>query len=119
MDPNMKKEYRGTDGTVGFVSAWESDNKKVGKGEQEISGIKEGERIDMKLHFIKPWEGRADAHMATEQVATDQTKVRWGLKSSMKYPMNAMLLFMNMDAMMGKDLESGLTKLKAVLENNN
>lgn len=36
MDPGMKKEYRGTDGTVGFVSAWESKNKNVGKGEQEI-----------------------------------------------------------------------------------
>ena len=36
MDPNMEKEYRGTDGTVGFVSAWDSNEKNVGKGEQEI-----------------------------------------------------------------------------------
>ena len=34
MDPNMKKDYRGTDGTVGFVSAWESQADSVGKGEQ-------------------------------------------------------------------------------------
>src|SRR4051794_15515195 len=40
MDPNMKKEYKGTDGTVGFVSAWDSQVKDVGKGEQEIIGIK-------------------------------------------------------------------------------
>jgi len=39
MDPNIKKDYRGTDGTVGFVSAWESDNDDVGKGEQEIKKI--------------------------------------------------------------------------------
>jgi len=25
MDPNMKHTYRGTDGNVGFVAAWESD----------------------------------------------------------------------------------------------
>src|SRR5690348_10023775 len=37
LDPNMKKEYHGTDGTVGFVSAWDSDKKDVGKGEQEIT----------------------------------------------------------------------------------
>ena len=27
IDPAMKKTYKGTDGTVGFVSAWESTNK--------------------------------------------------------------------------------------------
>ncbi|HEY1022377.1 MAG TPA: polyketide cyclase, partial [Flavisolibacter sp.] len=37
-DPQVKKTYRGEDGTVGFVYAWES--KEVGKGEQEISGIR-------------------------------------------------------------------------------
>src|SRR6478736_279635 len=37
MDPNMKKTYTGTDGTVGFISAWESENKNVGTGEQEIT----------------------------------------------------------------------------------
>src|SRR2546428_8446319 len=56
MDPNMKKTYRGTDGTVGFVSAWESENKNVGVGEQEIKAIKEGERIDLELRFKKPIE---------------------------------------------------------------
>lgn len=35
-DPNMKREYKGTDGTVGFVYSWQSENKQVGKGEQEI-----------------------------------------------------------------------------------
>ena len=40
MDPNMKKTYRGTDGTVGFVSAWESKVDSVGVGEQEIKKIK-------------------------------------------------------------------------------
>ena len=36
MDRNVKKSFKGTDGTVGFVAAWDSDNKKVGKGEQEV-----------------------------------------------------------------------------------
>ena len=35
MDPNMEKSFRGIDGTPGFVSAWDSDNDDVGKGEQE------------------------------------------------------------------------------------
>ena len=30
MDPNMKKTFRGTDATVGFVSAWESESDDLG-----------------------------------------------------------------------------------------
>ena len=117
LDPNMKKEFKGVDGTPGFVSCWDSNNKKAGKGEQEITGIKEGERMDLALHFIKPFEGRAAAYMETSTITPVQTKVRWGLNSAMKYPMNFMLLFMDMDKMLGKDLEGGLANLKTVLEN--
>src|SRR6476661_7425857 len=72
-DPQAKKEYRGTDGTVGFVSSW--DSKEVGKGEQVIKNINEGERIDLGLHFIKPFEGEANAWLITEQVSDKGTKL--------------------------------------------
>jgi uncharacterized protein YndB with AHSA1/START domain len=112
MDPNMKKEYTGTDGTVGFVSSWESENKNVGKGSQQISKIAEGERIDFNIHFIKPFEGLAKAYLTTESKGENQTLVKWGFESAMKYPMNLMLLFMNMEKMLGNDLEIGLSNLK-------
>ncbi|HTF81182.1 MAG TPA: SRPBCC family protein [Cytophagales bacterium] len=115
-DPNMKKEYRGTDGTVGFVSAWDSEKKEVGKGEQEIKSIKEGERIDYELRFKVPFEATDYAYMTTEEVSATQTKVKWGFTGKMNYPMNLMLLFMNMEQMLGKDLSRGLGNLKAVLE---
>lgn len=76
MDPEMKKTYRGTDGTVGFVSAWESDNKDVGIGEQEIKKITEGERIDFELRFFEPFESTEPAYMTTESVSENQTKVK-------------------------------------------
>jgi hypothetical protein len=116
MDAAMKQEFRGTDGTVGFVSAWDSDKKEVGKGEQTILRIVEGERVEFELHFIKPFEGRAIAYMTTEAVSDHQTKVRWGFTSSMHYPMNIMLLFMDMEKMIGNDFSIGLTNLKKVLE---
>lgn len=117
MDPNMKKTYRGTDGTVGFVSAWESENDDVGSGEQEIIKIEEGERIDFELRFIKPFESTSPAFMTTESVAENQTKVKWGFSGHMNYPMNIMMLFMDFKKMIGDDLESGLRKLKTELEN--
>lgn len=116
MDPNMKQEFSGTDGSVGFVSSWSSDKKEVGQGEQTITKITEGERIDFALHFIRPFEGRALAYMTTETVSDNQTRVKWVFSSEMKYPMNLMLLFINMNKLIGNDLSTGLANLKSVLE---
>ena len=44
MDPAMKKGFEGTDGMVGCFSTCDSDIDSVGKGEQEITKITEGER---------------------------------------------------------------------------
>jgi hypothetical protein len=116
MDPQMKKYYRGTDGNPGFVSGWESTNKKVGKGEQEIKKVTDGKKIDYEIRFVEPFAGIAQASMETDSVSPDQTRVTWQFDSRMNYPMNLMLLFMNMDKMVGKDLAKGLDNLKQVLE---
>ncbi len=116
MDPNMKKSFSGTDGTVGFISAWESDDKNVGKGEQEIRKIVAGERIEYELRFIKPFAGVANAFLTVESLTDNLTKIRWGFDSKMNYPMNLMLLFLKMDKMIGNDFETGLIKLKSILE---
>lgn len=115
-DPNMKKEYRGTDGEVGFVSAWDSEMDDVGKGEQEITKITDGERIDYELRFIEPFEAKDLAYLTFEAVGDNTTLVKWGFDGHMNYPMNMMLLFMDFDAMLGKDLEMGLQNLKVLLE---
>jgi hypothetical protein len=116
MDPNMKKDFRGVDGMVGFISAWESEQKNVGKGEQEIIKITEGEEIDFEIRFIKPFAGVAKAYLSTQSLSEKETQVKWGFSSKMKYPMNFMLLFMNMDKMIGNDLSTGLSNLKSILE---
>jgi hypothetical protein len=116
IDPGMKKDYTGTDGTVGFISAWDSANKQVGKGEQTIKKITEGDSIDYELHFIKPFENRSAARMATKSIADNQTRVIWSFSSKMNWPMNLMLVFMNMEKMLGDDLQTGLQNLKSLLE---
>ena len=116
MDPNMKKEYRGTDGTVGFVSSWDSNVKDVGTGEQEITKITDGERLDMELRFMKPFKSTDYAYFITSNISDNQTNVKWGFMGKMPYPMNLMLICMNMDKMLGKDLQAGLDNLKTALE---
>jgi hypothetical protein len=114
-DPVMKKEYTGTDGTEGFVSAWEG-NSEVGKGEQKIIKIAEGQRVDFELHFIKPFESTSPAYMITEAVSPTQTKVKWGMSGKMVYPLNIMNLFFSSDKMIGNDFQTGLNNMKAILE---
>lgn len=114
-DPAMKREFRGTDGEAGAVSGWEG-NKEVGKGEQEIRQITPGERIDFELRFKKPFEATNKAYMITEAAGTNQTLVKWGFSGRMPFPMNAMMLFVNMDKQAGKDFEIGLANLKELLE---
>ena len=116
MDPDMEKQFTGTDGTVGFVSSWNSEHKNVGKGEQEILKVEEGKRIDFEIRFIEPWETTDNAYMITESKSIDSTVVKWGFNGKMKYPMNIMLIFMNMEEILGKDLQQGLDTLKEILE---
>ena len=115
-DPDMKKTFTGTDGEVGFISAWESDHKQVGSGEQEIVGLKENEEIATHLRFLKPFKSESDAYIRVEE-ANRGTKVTWGFSGNNKFPVSIMMLFMNMDKAVGGDFEQGLSKLKKVLEN--
>jgi hypothetical protein len=117
MDPTKKKSFRGTDGTIGFVYAWDG-NKQAGKGEQEIINIKEGERIDVEIRFERPFAAIAQAPFILEELSENETRLKWGMSSTMNYPMNIILLFMDADKLLGKDLQTSLTTLKGILENN-
>ena len=114
-DPNMEQKFTGTDGEVGAISYW-NGNKKVGEGEQELTKIIEGERIDSELRFLKPWKSTSDAYLITESVDAQKTKVTWGFSGKNKFPFSIMMLFMNMDKMIGKDFEEGLASLKKIME---
>ena len=112
----MKQEFSGEDGTVGFVSRWDSDHKQVGSGEQEILRIAENDRIETKLRFFKPFKSESDAYIATEE-SGGKTKVIWGFHGTHKVPANVMMMFFNMDKAVGKDFDEGLGDLKTLLEN--
>ncbi len=115
-DPNIKLTYTGNDGEVGFISKWESDSEEIGHGEQEITKIVEGERIETELRFKQPWEATNYGYLISEDAGEGKTKVTWGFKGTMARPMNLMLVFTDFEAIVGKDFEEGLGKLKTVME---
>lgn len=113
MDPEMKTESKGVDGTVGAIISW-SGNSKVGVGEQEIKSVAENERIDFELRFQKPMKAINQAYLITEDVGENQTKVTWGMVGRTDFPMN--LLCNLMHGQVEKDFAAGLENLKMILE---
>jgi hypothetical protein len=115
MDPQMKKDYYGTDGQVGFIYKWDSSKERnVGAGEQEITAIVPNKSLDMELRFKRPMEDIAQSKFRTEAVGANQTKVMWGFYSKMKFPMTIMKPLMT--GMLRKALVTGLQNLKTQLE---
>lgn len=116
MDKNMRKSYSGTDGSVGFISSWDSKDNQVGAGEQEIKKILPGERVDYELRFLRPMKATNQAYMKVESTGDKQTKIFWGFHAKTPYPFNLMLLFFDAEKMIGKAFDEGLVNLKKILE---
>ena len=113
VDPDRIEEFKGTDGTVGYIYSW-SGNKNAGEGEKEIINIIEGKRIETEIRFIKPMKTSAKVIMDTESISNNQTKVTWSNSGTLKYPLNMMIpLFQKMFA---KAMDSSLSTLKIILE---
>jgi hypothetical protein len=112
-DKDRKEEFKGTDGTVGFIYAW-SGNKSAGEGEKEIKNIIEGKIIEIEIRFVKPMRTSAYAIMETESLSDNQTKVNWSNAGTLKYPLNIMIPMAEKN--FAKDLDISLSTLKSILE---
>ena len=113
VDSNRIKEFKGTDGTEGFIYAWKGDNG-AGEGEKEISKIIEGKKVEMEIRFVKPMKVSADIILQTESLPGDQTKVTWSNAGILKYPFNIMIPMMEKSVVKGMD--ESLHTLKNILE---
>ena len=114
VDTNAVRHMKGNDGTIGCVVSWDSENKQLGKGEQEIKSMVINSRIDQEIRFVKPFKSVAQIILYTEAITDDITRFRWVFKGRNQFPMSIMNLVM--DKLLGKDLEESAAKLKAILE---
>jgi uncharacterized protein YndB with AHSA1/START domain len=113
-DPTMKRTYNGASSGPGAMYAWEG-NKDVGMGSMEITDATPPSRVAMKLDFLKPFE----AHNLVEFALVPQgnlTNLTWTIHGPVPYFAKILHLFINMDSMIGKDFEAGLSALKTVAE---
>ena len=112
-DPDRNREFKGTDGTVGFTISWNGD-KHVGEGEKKITNIIEGKRIETQIRFVRPMATIANVIMETESLSDNQTKVYLSNAGTLKYPMNIMIPIA--EKRFPKDMDISLSTLKNILE---
>lgn len=119
LDPAMKRTFSGADSGEGARYAWESKGK-AGAGSMEISAASPPSRITpskvvIKLDFTKPFESHNIAEFNVDTQG-DSSNVTWAMYGTSPYVAKVMGLFFSMDAMVGKDFETGLANLKSAAE---
>ncbi|MFN0149662.1 MAG: SRPBCC family protein [bacterium] len=114
LDPNMEKTFDGPAAGVGQSFAWNS-NKEVGKGKLTIEESIPGQQVGMKLEFVKPMKSTATCALTVAGTPTGSF-VTWSMDGNHNFIGKAFGMFMDMDKMLGTDIEKGLAQLRTVAE---
>jgi len=113
LDPNSKVSFEGPQAGEGAVMTW-AGNSEVGAGKMTLVESKPDELVKM-IDFTEPFEGTSGAQFAFKPDG-DKTTVTWSMDDDHTFVEKAMCLIMNGKAMVGEQMEQGLTKLKQVSE---
>lgn len=104
------------DGQTGAILHFESSNKKAGTGNWINEKFIENKQIDYSIQFLKPYTFKANGAIYFQDLGQNQMSLTWVYHSGMDWPMNIILLFIDMDKTIGKDIEITLENLKKITE---
>jgi len=122
IDPAMKKTFDGPTSGVGQSVAW-SGKSDVGQGTLTIAESVPAQRVGMKLEFVKPMASKA-THAFTlspppsspSSSSPSSSSVTWAMDGNHNFVGKAFGIFVNMDKMLGADMEKSLARLKDAAE---
>jgi hypothetical protein len=114
LDPNQKTTFEGAATGVGAKYGW-SGNDQVGEGRMEIEESKANELVRIKLEFIRPFPSTSPTTF-TFAPAAEGVTVTWKMDATNDFMGKAFCLFVDMDAMLGKDFDSGLAAMGKIAE---
>jgi hypothetical protein len=115
-DPNAKSAFEGPPSGPGAIMRWDG-NDEVGKGAMAITEAVPGEAINIRLDFVRPFEGTSTSGFSFRPEGAG-TRVTWTLSGTQGYMERLIctVLMLDMDEMIGNDYEAGLAALKSVAE---
>jgi hypothetical protein len=114
LDPDATVAFEGPRAGPGAVFKW-AGNAKIGQGTMTLVANKPGEFVRVDVEFVKPFEGRSTSEF-TFRPQGDRTQVTWTSQGPMTFLSKAMCLIMNMEKVLGPDMEKGLVQMKNVAE---
>lgn len=113
-DPQMKRTYSGPARGEGAVYEW-AGNRNIGKGRMVIEDASRPSHVTISLDFIEPFEAHNTAEFTLEP-AGGATRVTWAMHGPNQFIGKVMSVFIDMDDMIGRDFEAGLSRLKSIAE---
>jgi len=99
---------------VGAWTTWEG-NQTVRKGKMTITASDQNRRVVHDLECMEPFALHGVTTISLAEV-DDGTGVTWSLESQQDFTIKMMGLMIDLDALLGRDIERGLGRLAAVAE---
>ena len=114
IDPDTQYTFEGAEFGVGQKMSWRSTHPDVGVGSMTVT------EYDPVRHMAAGLDlgdmGKATTYFDLAPEGTG-TKVTWGFSAALQNPLERwMCALLDFDAVIGKDYEKGLAKLKLLLE---
>lgn len=113
-DPAMEKQFSEPTKGVGATYTW-NGNKQVGSGKMTITDSQTNESISIQLDIQTPFEAHNSVNFSLHPEESS-TVAKWSMSGPQNFFVRAMSIFFSMDKMIGRDFETGLRSLKALVE---
>jgi uncharacterized protein YndB with AHSA1/START domain len=114
IDPDLKRTYSGAESGAGAIYDW-SGNRKAGKGRMKITEAAAPTRVQIDLHFEKPFKARNDTWFTIRPEGAG-SHVTWTMTGKKTLMTKVMGIFVSMEKFLGPDFEKGLARLKSTTE---
>jgi len=113
-DPNAQYEFSGNETGLGQKMSWRSAHPEVGTGSITVTEYEPDRRMAAALDLGEMGQGTTYFDLAPEGSGT---KLTWGFAAPLQNPLERwMCAILDFDAVIGKDYEKGLGKLKSLAE---
>jgi hypothetical protein len=114
-DAAMRTTLSSPSAGVGATYAWEG-NKEVGKGRMTITDSQPPTRLRERLEFIEPFASVAEAGFDVRPDGPTASTITWSMDGKNNFVGKAISVVMDMDKMVGKDFDQGLSNIKQLAE---
>lgn len=103
LDPAAKATFEGPQEGQGAIMKWQG-NEKVGEGAMTLVESEPGQRVGVKVDFVKPFEGTSRSDFSFKPDGQG-TAVTWAMSGQHNFIGKAMCLVMNGQKMLGDEID--------------